>query len=159
MRYRYAVSQRCEENNNHNKVLGVIFEESSDRACIEQELIRNTVSCAKCRFHSSIIKDDHLVILPYINCKQRKETFFQGRMISIVVSCLIFISIALTAYIYIANPDDLFSKRHLQYLLLIGVSIVAFSAVDDSNTTKLNKLANLFVALFTAVLFVITFES
>lgn len=152
MKYCYVVSQRCKniENNNHNRVLGVILKDVDDRAEKEKELIKSSESCDECQFHSSIVTDDCLKILPYTN-KLPNSKWFNKDITKYLAGITTAVVLALTFFLGNISSDFFKDDAYLKYLAMAGVLLVAFASFDSSSSSKFSIVAN-FIVVGVAVL-------
>lgn len=152
MKYRYVVSQRCnnQEKNSHNRVLGVIFEDVEDRAKKEQELISSIDKCDECQFHSSIVKDDCLKILPYTN-KLPDGKWFNKDLTKYLSLIIIVVVLALSISLGNISTDFFKDDKYLNYLAMAGVLLVALATFDSASSSRFSIIAN-FIVVGVAVL-------
>lgn len=146
LKYRYVVSQLCKnvENNSHNRVLGVIFEDVDDRAKKEQELIRSSDKCDECQFHSSIVNDDCLKILPYIN-EFPDNKWFNKDLTKYLAIIIVLVVVILSVSLGRLSMDLFKDDAYLKYLAMAGVLLVALSSFDSASSSRFSIVANFIV--------------
>ena len=162
MKYRYVVSQLCknQEKNDHNRVLGVIFEsvKDEDRAKKEQELINSCEKCDECQFHSSIVSGDCLHIIPYIN-RQSDHRWFNKDLTKYLVFIIVLIVVILSLCLGNFSEDYFKNDKYLKYLAMAAVLLVALSSFDSTSSSKFSITANFFVVAVAVLTFLVSLLS
>lgn len=154
MSNRYVISQRCKIENNHNKVLGVIFNEVN-RQQNESKLINIVNKCDDCRFHSSIVSDDYLHIIPYVNSEPKTETFFNKQLTKWLSIVALTSALLVSISIYANIVDGIKDEKYFKYMGFIMVYFVALASMDDKKSSKFSVVANLSVSILALIVFLV----
>ena len=151
---RYVISQRCKTENNHNRVLGVIFNEVN-RQENESKLINTDTKCDDCCFHSSIVRDDYLHILPYVNSAPKKESFFNQSLTKWLAITALITGLIVSVSIYVNLVDGIKDEKYFKYMGFIMVYFVALASMDDKKSSKFTVVANLSVSVLALIAFLV----
>lgn len=151
---KYVVTKRCSKRNEHNRILGMIFNEEK-RLELEQKLMQVDDKCHNCTFHSSLIREECLPVLPFVLEEKSKQKWFNSKFVKyatiITIVSMVFVSFS----IYLNIAEGLKEDKYFKYLAFGVAYFVALAAIDDEKSSKFAKSANTGVALVAMFAFLI----
>lgn len=143
---KYVVSKCCSKKNEHNRVLGIIFDDLK-RSELERDLMKGEDTCDGCSFHSSFIQGDHLPLLPYIIEDKDDNKLFNTNFVKIAVIITFLSMCFVTAAIYFNIPNGLTEKKYLKYLAFGVAYFAVLATIDNKKASNFSKLASTCSAL------------
>lgn len=151
---KYVVTKRCSKNNEHNRILGMIFNEDK-RLELEQKIMQVDDKCPHCTFHSSFITDDFLTVLPFVQEEKNKQKWFNSKFVMFATIITIISMVVVSLSIYLNISEGLKEDKYFKYLAFGVAYFVALAAIDDEKSSKFAKSANTGVVLVAMFAFLI----